>query len=205
MPDKTVFIVDDDSAVRNGLKFLLCAAGYKVEAFPTAQSFRDAYDAQRGGCLLLDVQMPSMTGLELQQQLNLRGWSIPVIFITGHGTIPMAVDAVRAGAFDLIEKPLHEHVLLECVARALNARDAADGDRLLRVQLEARAAFLTPREREVLALVAAGEPSKVIARQLGISFRTVEVHRAHMMQKLHARSPSDLIRLASILKSLPPS
>jgi two-component system response regulator FixJ len=205
MPDRTVFIVDDDSAVRNGLKFLLCTAGYKAEAFPTAQLFLDAYDPQRGGCLLLDVQMPSMSGLELQQQLNLRGWSIPVIFITGHGTIPMAVDAIRAGAFDLIEKPLHEDVLLECLGRALDARDASHGDRLLRAQLETRAASLTPREREVLALVAAGEPSKVIARQLGISFRTVEVHRAHMIQKLNARSPSDLIRLAAILKSLPPS
>lgn len=203
MPDRTVFIVDDDSAVRNGLKFLLHTAGYAVETFPSAQSFLTAYDPQRGGCLVLDVQMPSMTGLELQQQLNLRGWSIPVIFVTGHGTIPLAIDAIKAGAFDLIEKPLREDVLLECIGRALDARDATHSDRLLRAQLEARAASLTPREREVLALVATGEPCKVIARQLGISFRTVEAHRAHIIQKLHARGPSDLIRLASIIKSMP--
>ena len=203
MPDKTVFVVDDDSAVRRGLRFLLRSAGYTVEAFPSAFSFLQGYDPRQGGCLLLDVQMPQMTGLELQQQLNVRGWRIPVIFITGHGTVSLAIAAIKAGAFDFIEKPLREEMLLDCVERSLNRNDAAHEERLQRAQLEARATLLTSREREVLELVAAGEPSKIIARHLGISFRTVELHRAHIIEKLQARSLSDLIRMAIIIKTHP--
>ena len=202
MPDKTVFVVDDDAAVRKGLRFLLRAAGYTVEAFPSALSFLEEYDPRRGGCLLLDVQMPRMTGLELQQQINVRGWRIPVIFITGHGTVSLAIAAIKAGAFEFIEKPLREDALLECIERSLHRNDAAHEERLERAQLEARSALLTTREREVLELVAAGEPSKIIARHLGISFRTVELHRAHIVEKLQARSLSDLIRMAIILKTL---
>jgi two-component system, LuxR family, response regulator FixJ len=203
MPDKTVFVIDDDSAVRRGLRFLLRSAGYTVEAFPSALSFLQGYDPRQGGCLLLDVQMPQMTGLELQQQLNVRGWRIPVIFITGHGTVSLAIAAIKAGAFDFIEKPLREEMLLDCVERSLHRNDAAHEERLQRAQLEARAALLTSREREVLELVAAGEPSKIIARHLGISFRTVELHRAHIIEKLQARSLSDLIRMAIIIKTHP--
>jgi two-component system, LuxR family, response regulator FixJ len=115
MPDRAVFVVDDDAAVRNGLRFLLRAARYTVEVFPSAFSFLEDYDPTRGGCLLLDVQMPQMTGLELQQQLNVRGWRIPVIFITGHGTVALAIAATKAGAFDFIEKPLREDALLEMI------------------------------------------------------------------------------------------
>jgi two-component system response regulator FixJ len=200
VPDKTVFVVDDDSAVRRGLRFLLRSAGYTVEAFPSALSFLQGYDPRQGGCLLLDVQMPQMTGLELQQQLNVRGWRIPVIFITGHGTVSLAIAAIKAGAFDFIEKPLREEMLLDCVERSLHRNDAAHEERLQRAQLEARGALLTAREREVLELVAAGEPNKIIARRLGISFRTVELHRAHIIEKLQARSLSDLIRMAIIMK-----
>jgi len=203
MPDKIVFVVDDDAAVREGLRFMLHAAGYTVEAFPSAFSFVENYDPRRGGCLLLDIRMPQMTGLELQQQLNVRGWPIPVIFITGHGTVPQAIAAIKAGAFDFIEKPLREDALLECIERALHRNDVAHAERLQRAQLEARAASLTAREREVLELVAAGEPTKIIARQLGISFRTVELHRAHIIEKLDARSLSDLIRMAIIMKTHP--
>jgi two-component system, LuxR family, response regulator FixJ len=203
MPDRTVFIVDDDAAVRQGLSFLLRSAGYTVEAFPSALSFLEDYDPRRGGCLLLDVQMPRMTGVELQQQLNVRGWRIPVIFITGHGTVTLAVAAIKAGGFDFVEKPLREDVLLECIERALNWNDTAREERLESAQLQARAALLTEREREVLDLVAGGEPNKVIARHLGISFRTVELHRAHIIEKLQARSSSDLIRMAIILKARP--
>jgi two-component system, LuxR family, response regulator FixJ len=203
MLDKTVFVVDDDTAVRKGLRFLLRAAGYTVEVFPSAFSFLHGYDPRRGGCLLLDVQMPLMNGLELQQQLNIRGWRIPVIFITGHGTVSLAIAAIKAGAFDFIEKPLREDALLECIDRSLHWNDTAHEERLQRAQLEARAALLTPREREVLDLVAAGEPNKIIARQLGISFRTVELHRAHIIEKLQARSLSDLIRMAIIIKTAP--
>jgi two-component system response regulator FixJ len=203
MPDKTVFVIDDDVAVRKGLRFLLRAAGYTVKAFPSALSFLENYDPRQGGCLLLDVQMPLMTGLELQQQINVRGWRIPVIFITGHGTISLAIAAIKAGAFDFMEKPLREDALLECIERSLHWNDAAHEGRLERAQLEARAALLTTREREVFELVAAGEPNKIIARRLGISFRTVELHRAHIIEKLQARSLSDLIRMAIILKTLP--
>src|SRR5271167_2466822 len=203
MPDKTVFVVDDDAAVRQGLRFMLRAAGYSVEAFPSARSFLEDYDPRRGGCLLLDVQMPQISGLELQQRLNVRGWRVPVIFITGHGTVSLAIAAIKAGAFDFVEKPLREEALLECIERALNWHDTAHEERLERAQLEARAASLTEREREVLDLVATGEPNKIIARHLGISFRTVELHRAHIIEKLQARSLSDLIRMAIIMKARP--
>ena len=199
MPDKTVFVIDDDAAVRQGLSFMLRSAGYSVEAFPSAHSFLEDYDPRRGGCLLLDVQMPRITGLELQQRLNLRGWRIPVIFITGHGTIPTAIAAMKSGAFDFIEKPLREDTLLESVERALHWNDKAYEERLERATLQGRAALLTPREREVFEFVAAGEPNKVIASRLDISFRTVELHRTHIIEKLKARSLSDLIRMAIIL------
>jgi FixJ family two-component response regulator len=203
MPHKAIFIVDDDTAVRKGLAFSLRAAGYAVEAFPSASAFLEDYDPGRGGCLLLDVQMPGMTGVELQEQLNVRGWRIPVIFITGHGTVSLAVAAIKAGAFDFVEKPLREESLLECIERALHWNDVAREERLERAQLQTRVELLTEREREVLDLVAAGEPNKIIARHLGISFRTVELHRAHISEKLQARSLSDLIRMAIILKVRP--
>jgi FixJ family two-component response regulator len=203
MPDKAVFVVDDDAAVREGLRFMLRAAGYSVEAFPSARSLLDDYDPRRGGCLLLDIRMPRMTGLELQQQLNLRSWRIPVIFITGHGTVPLAIAAMKAGAFDFIEKPLREGVLIESIERALHRNDMVYEERLERATLQARAALLTPREREVFEVVAAGEPNKVIARRLGISFRTVELHRTHIIEKLQARSLSDLIRMGIIMNSDP--
>jgi two-component system, LuxR family, response regulator FixJ len=182
---------------------MLRAAGYSVEAFPSARSFLEDYDPRRGGCLSLDVQMPQMTGLELQQRLNVRGWRIPVIFITGHGTVPLAIAAMKAGAFDFIEKPLRKDALLESIERALHWNDRAYEERLERATLQTRAALLTPREREVFELVARGEPNKVIARHLGISFRTVELHRAHIIEKLQARSLSDLIRMGIIMNSTP--
>ena len=205
MPDKTVFVIDDDAGVRQGLRFMLRAAGYSVEAFPSARSFLEDYHPRRSGCLLLDIQLPQMSGLELQQTLNLRGWRIPVIFITGHGTVPLAIAAMKAGAFDFIEKPLREDALVESIERALRWNDKAYEERLERATLQTRAASLTPREREVFELVAAGEPNKAIARHLGISFRTVELHRAHIIEKLQARSLSDLIRMAMIIMNSDPS
>jgi len=203
MPDKAVFVVDDDAAVRQGLIFMLRTAGYSVEAFPSARSFLQGYDPRRGGCLLLDVRMPQMTGLELQQQLNVRGWRVPVILITGHGAVSLAIAAMKAGAFDFMEKPLREDALLESIERALHWNDRAYEERLERATLQARMASLTPRERDVFELVAADEPIKVIARQLGISFRTVELHRAHIIKTLQARSLSDLIRMGIIVNSNP--
>jgi FixJ family two-component response regulator len=205
MPDKIVFVVDDDAGVRQGLRFMLRAAGYSVEAFPSARSFLEGYDPRRGGCLLLDIQMPQISGLELQQTLNVHGWRVPVIFITGHGTVPLAIAAMKAGAFDFIEKPLREDALLESIERALHWNDRAYEERLERATLQGRAALLTAREREVFELVAAGEPNKIIASHLGISFRTVELHRAHIIEKLQARSLSDLIRMAIIMNANPSS
>jgi FixJ family two-component response regulator len=144
-----------------------------------------------------------MSGSELQQQLNVRGWRIPVIFITGHGSVPQAIAAVKAGAFDFIEKPLCEDTILESIERALHWNDRAYEERLERASLQVRAALLTPREREVFELVVAGEPNKVIARHLGISSRTVELHRARIVEKLQARSLSDLIRMGIIINSNP--
>ena len=203
MPDKAVFVVDDDAAVRQGLRFMLRAAGYLVEAFPSARTFFEGYDPRQGGCLLLDVQMPQMTGTELQQQLNIRGWRIPVIFISGHGSVPLAIAAMKAGAFDFIEKPLREDALLESIERALHWNDKAYEERLERAAVQVRADLLSPREREVFELVVAGEPNKLIARRLGISFRTVELHRAHIFEKLQARSLSDLIRMGIIINITP--
>src|SRR5262252_4048624 len=200
MSGKPVFVVDDDAGVRQGLRFMLRAAGYSVEAYPSAGSFLEGYDPHRGGCLLLDIRMPQITGLELQQQLNVRGWRIPVIFITGHGTVSLAIAAMKAGAFDFIEKPLREDALLESIERALHWNYRTYEERLERAGLQVRAALLTPREREVFELVVEGEPNKIIARRLGISFRTVELHRAHIVEKLQARSLSDLIRMAIIMK-----
>lgn len=153
--------------------------------------------------MLLDIQMPEISGLELQQRINIRGWRIPVIFITGHGTISLAIAVMKAGAFDFIEKPLREEALLESIERALHWNDRAYEERLERATLQARAALLTARERQVFELVAAGEPNKVIANRLGISFRTVELHRAHIIEKLQARTLSDLIRMALIMNSNP--
>jgi FixJ family two-component response regulator len=203
MPDKAVFVVDDDTAVRQGLRFMLRAAGYSVEAFASARAFLEGYDPRQGACLLLDVQMPQMTGPELQQQLNIRGWRIPVIFITGHGSVPLAIASMKAGAFDFIEKPLREDALLESIERALHWNDRAYEERLERAAVQVRADLLSPREREVFELVVVGEPNKLIARHLGIGFCTVELHRAHIFEKLQARSLSDLIRMGIIINLTP--
>jgi two-component system, LuxR family, response regulator FixJ len=148
MPDKTVFVVDDDAAVTQGLRFMLRTGGYSVDAFPSARSFLEGYDPRRGGCLLLDIRMPRMTGPELQQQLNVRGWRIPVIFITGHGSVSLAIAAMQAGAFDFIEKPLREDALIESIERALRWNDRAYEERLERATVQARVAALTHRANE---------------------------------------------------------
>ncbi len=195
----TVYVVDDDEAVRKGLTFLLRTANHAVETFASAAAFLDGYDPAQRGCVLLDIRMPHMTGLELQQELNARGWTIPAIFMTGHATVPIAIAAMKAGAFDFIEKPLRDDALLESVERALRW-DATHGvDRLRLADLKARAASLTAREREVLELAATGEPNKEIGRRLGISFRTVELHRSHIFEKMGARTTSELIRIAILL------
>ena len=191
----TVFVVDDDDAVRDSLRLLLKSAGITCDAYGSAQEFLTHYDAAQAGCLVLDVRMPGMSGLEMQQQLNLRGAMLPVFFITGHGDIPMAVEAMQHGAFDFLQKPFRDQELLDRVQRAL-ARDAESRARLRHTdRIRERLATLSPREREVLDLVTQGKANKMVAGDLGVSQRTVEIHRAHVMQKMEAGSLAELVRM----------
>ena len=190
-----VFIVDDDEAVRNSLRLLVKSVGLSATALVSAQEFLASYDPLQPGCLVLDVRMPGMSGLELQQQLNLRGAVIPVIFITGHGDVPMAVAAMQQGAFDFLQKPFRDQDLMDRIQRAL------DKDRANRAELGERSLIrehhetLTPREREVLALVTSGKANKVMAADLGLSQRTIEIHRARVMEKMGASSLAHLVRM----------
>src|SRR4051812_33295528 len=191
----TVFVVDDDDAVRNSLKMLLKASGIPAMGSSNAQEFLSAYDPSQPGCLLLDVRMPGMSGLEMQHELNMRGATLPVIFITGHGDIPMAVEAMQHGAFDFLQKPFRDQELLDRVQRAL-ARDMDNRARLrLPDRIREGLATLSPREREVLDLVTQGKANKMVAGDLGVSQRTVEIHRAHVMQKMEAGSLAELVRM----------
>jgi two-component system response regulator FixJ len=191
----TVFVVDDDEAVRGSLRLLLKSVGLAATALPTAQEFLAKYDPEQPGCLVLDVRMPGMSGLELQEQLNVRGGIIPVIFITGHGDIPMAVEAMQQGAFDFLQKPFRDQDLIDRIQRAL-AKDKANRAELSeRSRVREHFESLTPREREVLTLVTSGKPNKIMASDLGVSQRTVEIHRARVMEKMHASSLAQLVRM----------
>jgi len=190
-----VFIVDDDEAVRNSLRLLVKSVGLTAAALDSAQEFLASYDPLQPGCLVLDVRMPGMSGLELQQQLNLRGAVIPVIFITGHGDVPMAVEAMQQGAFDFLQKPFRDQDLIDRIQRALEKDRVNRAELGKRSDLRARHEALTPREREVLALVMSGKANKVMAADLGLSQRTVEVHRARVMEKMGASSLAHLVRM----------
>ena len=191
----TVFVVDDDEAVRGSLRLLLKSVGLAATTLPTAQEFLAKYDPEQPGCLVLDVRMLGMSGLELQEQLNVRGAIIPVIFITGHGDIPMAVDAMQQGAFDFLQKPFRDQDLIDRIQRAL-AKDKANRAELSqRSRVREHFESLTPREREVLTLVTSGKPNKIMAADLGVSQRTVEIHRARVMEKMHASSLAQLVRM----------
>ena len=192
----TVFVVDDDEAVRASLKLFLKTLGLPAQTYASAQEFLATFDERRGGCLVLDIRMPGMSGLELQEELNTRGAMLPIIFITGHGDVPMAVEAMQRGAMDFLQKPFRDQDLLDRISEAL-AKDRA-GRELLgnRERIRARVAALTPREREVMALVTQGKANKVIAADLDLSQRTVEIHRAHVMEKMGANSLAHLVRMA---------
>ena len=190
-----MLVVDDDEAVRNSLRLLMKSVGLAAITLPTAQEFLDKYKPQQPGCLVLDVRMPGMSGLELQEQLNVRGAMIPVIFITGHGDIPMAVEAMQQGAFDFLQKPFRDQDLLDRINGALK-QDAENRETVERhADLKRRSESLTPREREVMALVVDGRANKVIAIDLGLSERTVEIHRANVMEKMQARSVAHLVKM----------
>jgi len=200
-PAPTVFVVDDDEGVRNSLRFLLKSVGLATRTLDSASEFLDAYKPSQPGCLVLDVRMPGMSGLELQQQLNLRGAVIPVIFITGHGDIPMAVEAMQQGAFDFLQKPFRDQDLIDRIQRALE-RDAKNRAALdQHVKIRERLESLTPREREVLALMTRGKPNKIMAAELGVSQRTVEIHRARVMEKSGATSLAQLVRMVMDLEA----
>jgi FixJ family two-component response regulator len=197
----TVFIVDDDVAVRDSLGMLLEAAGYAAEAFQCAADFLDNLTPSTRGCLILDVRMPDMDGLDLQKELIRRGARLPVIFLTGHGTIPATVRAIKAGAMDFLTKPVDGPALLAHVEKALK-QGSAQQKRIDSYQAAAsRLATLTDREREVLTLAVAGHVSKEIAQRLGISSRTVEIHRAHILQKTGASNLLEVARITGLLES----
>jgi len=199
MPDVTkkpvVMVVDDDSGVRNAMRALLKSVGLESALYPSAQEFLTAWQPAQPGCLVLDIRMPGMSGLELQEQLNLRGAIIPVIFMTGHGDVPMAVEAMQHGAFDFLQKPFRDQDLLDRIQKAI-ARDSklrtslGEHDRI-RSHLET----LTAREREVLDLMTQGKQNKAIAQDLGVSPRTIEIHRARVMEKMNAHSVAELVRM----------
>ena len=191
----TVFIVDDDRGVRNSIRELLISVGLAVESFESAQSFLDAFDTARPGCLVLDVRMAHMGGLALEARLTEMGVEIPIVFISGHGDISMAVKAIKRGAVDFVPKPYQEQHLLDAINEALQ-RDALERASPLDASgLDERLQTLTPREREVLDLALKGHSSKVIAGELGISHRTVELHRSNLLEKLGVASISELLRL----------
>lgn len=191
----TVHVVDDDDAVRSSLRLLLKSVGLPTVAHASAHEFLAAWDADQPGCLVLDVRMPGMSGIELQAELNQRGAIIPVIFISGHGDIPMAVETIQHGAFDFLQKPFRDQDLIDRVQRAL-ASDAEHRQLLQqRETLRQRYDSLTPREQEVLQLVTQGKANKVMAGDLGVSQRTVEIHRARVMEKMGAQSLAQLVRM----------
>jgi RNA polymerase sigma factor (sigma-70 family) len=194
--DPTVFVVDDDAAVRESLQWLIKTAGLNVECYGTAQEFLDVYDKSRPGCLVLDVRMPGLSGLDLQEQLGALGMTLPVIIITGHGEVPLAVRAMKGGAIDFLEKPFSDQLLLDRIREAI-AKDEQDRqEQARRAQAAERLALLTPREREVMAMVVDGKANKQIAASLQISQKTVEAHRAQVMRKMEAGSVAELVRLA---------
>ncbi|HEX7006121.1 MAG TPA: response regulator FixJ [Alphaproteobacteria bacterium] len=191
----TVYVVDDDPGMRESLAFLLESRGYKVRTFESAQAFLRANEDARGGCLIVDVRMPDMTGLELQERLARRNTRLGVVVITGHADVQMAVGAMKAGAVDFIQKPFSDEALLDSVDRALKQSRRLASREGTSIDVGDRLRVLTAREREVLDHLATGSPHKVIARHLNISPRTVEVHRARIMRKLGARNLADLVRI----------
>jgi len=193
--DATVFIVDDDAAVRDSLRFMIESVGLRVATHACAQEFLDTYDQAHPGCLVLDVRMPGMSGLDLQKQLSARNIDIPIIFITAHASVPTAVNAMRAGAVDFITKPFGDETLLDRITQCIDAARRNHAKNRERADLAARFASLTPREQEILQDVAAGKSNKVIAAERNISQKTVEAHRAKMMQKLRARTLAELMRM----------
>lgn len=196
----TVFIVDDDQAVRDSLKFLVETNGRSAQTYATALEFIDDYDPDAPGCLLLDVRMPEMNGFELQKELHKRKITIPIIFISAHGTVPTAVRALKLGAVDFIMKPFNNIVLLDKIEQAIDTDRQQREEQCRKSRIALRIAGLTPRERDVMRLIVEGMPAKHIAAQLGISNKTVDVHRSHIMEKLEIKSVAELVKMVVSLE-----
>ena len=193
--DAKVHIVEDDEAVRDSLKLVLESVGYKVATYESANQFIEDWSADMAGCMVLDIRMPGMNGMELQRRLNERNSILPIIFVTGHGDVPMAVEAMQQGAVDFVQKPYREQELLEKIERAFAIDRDNRGSLQSRQDIASRLASLTPRELDVLRLMVEGKANKVIAIDLNISQRTVEIHRARVMEKLNANSLAHLVRM----------
>lgn len=191
----TVFVVDDDPSVLDSLHFLLKSVGTDAETYSSASEFLEAYDPDKPGCLVLDVRMPGMSGLELQEELVARGSVLPIIFLTAHADVPMGVTAVKGGAANFVQKPFRDQELIEKIQHAIE-EDARLREELAdHTQIAARIASLTPREREIMALVVEGKANKTIENELGLSQRTVEIHRARVMEKMQAGSAAQLVQM----------
>lgn len=199
MTEPTVFVVDDDPAMRKSLQWLTESVGLAVETFANAEVFLQSYTPDRAGCMVLDVRMPGMSGLDLQEQMQSLGCTLPVIIVTGHGEVQSAVRAMQSGAVHFIEKPFSDQELLDTIRTAIEQDRDTRQRRAERDEASARHERLTPREKEVLQLVIAGCANKQIAATLNISQKTVEVHRAHVMRKLEAQSVADLVRSSLLL------
>lgn len=193
--DPTVFIVDDDEAVRDSLGFLMKTIGAPFQTYGLAAEFLADFDLNRSGCLLLDIRMPGMSGLELQKALARKHSILPIIFITGHGDVPMAVEAMREGAFDFIQKPFRDQDLIDCVHNALEVDSRNRAALIERDKVNSNLKTLTEREKQILSRVVDGKSNKAIAAELCLSQRTIEVHRAHVMEKMQADSVAHLVRM----------
>jgi FixJ family two-component response regulator len=195
-----VFIVDDDQAVRDSLRWVIEAAGFKVKVYPSAESFLQELDSDQPGCLVLDVRMPEMDGLQLQKSLLAENHLLPIIFVSAHGSVPDAVGALREGAIDFLTKPFDNEVLLERIQSSIELDRKRREARQQQESIGARMAKLTLRERQVLELIVMGKPNKIVAAELGISTKTVEIHRSRVMEKLAARNLAELIHLTSLVR-----
>lgn len=198
MSDPVVHLIDDDEPVRNALSFVLEMNDLPARAYASGEAFLEIAGSLRGGCVVTDIRMPGMSGLDLVKRMQERGIGLPVVVITGHGDVPLAVEAMRAGVIDFLEKPFDDEALLASIRMALSTQARADQQALERQRFEQMLLTLSAREREVLRGVIAGKMNKVIAYELGISTRTVEVYRANVMSKTQAQGLSELVRIALI-------
>ena len=197
--EPVVFVVDDDEDIRAAMRSLLASVGLRVETFPTAQDFLESRRLDAPVCLLLDVQLPGLSGLDLQHELIQRGISIPIVFLSGHGDIPTSVQAIKAGAVEFLTKPVQDHQLLDAIRRAMVADQLERPRRAELADLRRRYGSLTPREREVMTLVVSGLLNKQAAARIGTSEVTVKIHRGHIMRKMRADSVADLVRMTERL------